>query len=201
MPLKNTLNELLSPQNGVVGIADGSETKYFISFLKATTQAPHTQFKQPSTMVNFVFDHQRNIIALCYSRKECRTGHDGIATKIGAPSSITSESERDRAIVGGRIKFENETFVTSEWSGHYGHLWTDFIRHQFIRLLNQLTNIPVIHCASRHDFKQALLQTPSERGGILFFEPILTSESIKKSADQTPLLVEGTKGSDIELRV
>lgn len=148
----------LKPTKGVVGIMQGSNIAYFVSVLKERAQRAisdkltDTKFSNEKKFVDqydplqldFVFDHQRNVIGLGYNLKENKFGHDGIADHIGVGLSFSGD-ERSERIVGGRIRYENNKFITTEWSGHYGMFWNDKIRSNFVCLLEKLTGLEVDH--------------------------------------------------------
>ena len=70
--------------------------------------------------VDFIFDHKTGRFAMGKHAQ----GHDGLADALRV-------GNRESSMVGGRLLRQEGKLVTNEWSGHYGHLWTDKIRTQF----------------------------------------------------------------------
>lgn len=179
MPDFTVSQKCLMPMNGVVGITSGSKMGYFLSVLRNNEhKLPIVSHVSATTMLDFVYDHHRQVIGLCYSRKENKLGHDGVATSIGLPYSFDDACSRDQFIVGGRIKCEHETLITCERSGHYGHLWTDDIRQKFIVLLNELTQLTVKHYPIKDEATKESLEKLSALGGVSFFESKMMSKNV-----------------------
>jgi hypothetical protein len=80
----------------------------------------------PKEARDFVFDPATGRFAT--GANQGIAGHDGLRSAIGAS---------ERTVVGGRLtRGSNGEFLTDEWSGHYGHQWTDKTRAQFQEFMN-----------------------------------------------------------------
>lgn len=93
---------------------------------------------------DFVFDHQRSIIGITHSTRLNPHGHDGTANAIRSRGTSGSTA-REGAIVGGRMAFLNHKYVSTEWSGHYGHLWNSSIVFKFQEYFFNATGREVHH--------------------------------------------------------
>jgi hypothetical protein len=176
-------NDDLKPTEGVVGIAQNSNCRYFVSVIKQNAANSNRFFTTSHLMLDFVFDHQRGIIGLGYNTRENKLGHDGIATKIGVPGSLSGE-DRLKKIVGGRISFKDNALVSAEWSGHYGHLWTPEIRDKFTQLLKSLTGLDIQHCgweseAAHHELERSLTPSSTGRDGISPARSLMSQGSLE----------------------
>jgi len=135
--------ERLKPSQGIVAILPGLKSSYFCSFLK---EAYKKEIDGHPRSVNdgffdIIYAYEHGIVALLYSEKENPYGHDGLADRMHIPSGAI----REQYIVGGGIKFDGEKLITSERSGHYGHLWTNKLRQSVCDLISATTGLKVEH--------------------------------------------------------
>lgn len=137
--------ERLRCKDGVVAISPGFKNSYFISFLKEarnkTGGGPLALAQGNAGFYDMIYAYQHGIVALAYNDSENSFGHDSLADRMGIPTGEL----REKYMVGGGIKFDGNKLITSELSGHYGHLWTHELRQGICNLLTATTGLQIEH--------------------------------------------------------
>lgn len=156
-------------KNGVTTIILGEACGYPLGVIKSRSSKKPIDFDalclnsgkdegNKLGFIDFVFDHTTGFIGVTFSKNLNPFGHDGIANSLQS-AGWTGSDPRRAAIVGGRIAFLNGTFVTTEWSGHYGTLWNENIIGHFQSVFYWTTKQPIQHIKWKDD-------APKEEGAV-----------------------------------
>lgn len=153
----------LGNQRGVSAIILGEQCGYPLGFIRGNSYKLEIDLEvlilnsgkdegNKLGFTDFVYDHETGLIGVTTKpkpkaeskKKYTLLGHDGIADALQTPGA-TGSDERRAAIVGGRIAYLNGCYVSTEWSGHYGGLWTDSIVGDFQSAFFWSTKQPIHH--------------------------------------------------------
>ncbi|WP_392536323.1 polymorphic toxin type 43 domain-containing protein [Legionella sp. 227] len=147
-------NTHLGNKKGVISIILGERFGYPLGMIRSRSSKKPVDFNVLSLgitegkelgFIDFVFDHTTGFIGITFSKKLNPHGHDGIADSLYIAGASGSDSRR-ATMVGGKIAFLNNMFVSTEWSGHYGaDLWNARIIEHFQSIFYWTTKQPILH--------------------------------------------------------